>query len=59
MKTPIEIIDKMIVYFDMENSIYKYETISVIMFKSIIRDLKERIEKECGWIGVGDRLPPP
>ena len=47
MKTPIEIIDKMIVYFDMENSIYKYETISVIMFKSIIHELKERIEKEC------------
>ena len=59
MKTTIEIIDEMLAYFDMENSIYKYKTISVIMFKSIIHKLKERMEKECGWISVKDRLPTP
>ena len=29
------------------------------MFKSIICELKERIEKECGWISVKERSPSP
>ena len=53
MKTPIEIIDEMLYsYRDGYGEKWEIEV-------QILQDLRERIEKECGWISVKERLPTP